>query len=92
MERNEEQGPAGGVTAHLTVRDNRAAEAVEFYKNAFGAETAMDPFMADDGKRIPLDVKSGDRSLFGTDSGNDVKIDGDDYLILREEDVLAILE
>src|SRR5207247_9182321 len=48
--------------------------------------------IADDGKRIALDVKSGDRILFGKYSGNEVKIDGDDYLILREEDVLAILE
>jgi chaperonin GroES len=46
----------------------------------------------DDGKRVALDVKSGDRILFGKYSGNEVKIDGDDYLILREEDVLAILE
>ena len=46
----------------------------------------------DSGTRIPLDVKSGDRILFGKYSGNEVKIDGDDYLILREEDVLAILE
>jgi chaperonin GroES len=46
----------------------------------------------EDGKRVPLDVKSGDRILFGKYSGNEVKIDGDDYLILREEDVLAILE
>lgn len=52
MERNEDQGPAGGITAHLTIRDNRAAEAVDFYKTAFGAAAAMDPFMADDGKRI----------------------------------------
>jgi chaperonin GroES len=46
----------------------------------------------DDGKRVALDVKSGDRILFGKYSGNEVKIDGEDYLILREEDVLAILE
>ena len=52
MERDENQGPMGGVTAHLTIRRNRAGEAIEFYKNAFGAETAMDPFMAQDGKRI----------------------------------------
>lgn len=49
---HEEQGPAGGVTAHLTIRDKRAAEAVDFYKRAFGAETAMDPVKADDGERI----------------------------------------
>jgi chaperonin GroES len=48
--------------------------------------------VADDGKRIPLDVKSGDRILFGKYSGSEVKIDGEEYLILREEDVLAILE
>ena len=52
MERNEDQGPSGGVTAHLTIRDNRAVEAVEFYKAAFGAEVAMPAHMADDGKRI----------------------------------------
>jgi chaperonin GroES len=46
----------------------------------------------DNGKRIPLDVKSGDRILFGKYSGNEIKLDGDDYLILREEDVLAILD
>ena len=46
----------------------------------------------DNGKRIPLDVKAGDNILFGKYSGNEVKIDGDDYLILREEDVLAILQ
>ncbi len=48
----EAQGPAGGVTAHLTIRDRRAAEAIDFYKRAFGAETAMDPFLAEDGERI----------------------------------------
>ena len=48
--------------------------------------------IGDDGKRIALDVKSGDRILFGKYSGSEVKIDGDEYLILREEDVLAILE
>lgn len=52
MERNEQQGPSGGVTAHLTIRDNRAAEAVDFYRQAFGAEPAMEPFKAEDGKRI----------------------------------------
>ena len=48
--------------------------------------------VTEEGKRVPLDVRSGDRILFGKYSGNEVKIDGDDYLILREEDVLAILE
>jgi chaperonin GroES len=48
--------------------------------------------VGDDGKKIPLDVKAGDKILFGKYSGSDVKLDDKDYLILREEDVLAILE
>jgi chaperonin GroES len=47
--------------------------------------------MSEDGKRIPLDVKAGDRVLFGKYSGSEVKIDDEEYLILREEDVLGIL-
>ena len=46
----------------------------------------------DDGKLHPLDVKAGDRILFGKYSGSEVKIEDKEYLILREEDVLAILE
>ena len=45
------QGPTGGITAHLTIRGNRAAEAIDFYSKAFGAEEQM-RHMADDGKRI----------------------------------------
>ena len=45
------QGPHTGVTAHLTIRDNRATEAVDFYAKAFGAEEQM-RHMADDGKRV----------------------------------------
>ena len=48
--------------------------------------------VGDDGKKIPLDVKAGDKILFGKYSGSEVKIEDDEYLILREEDVLAILE
>ncbi len=44
------------------------------------------------GKKIPLDVKAGDKILFGKYSGSEVKIDDKEYLILREEDILAILE
>ena len=46
----------------------------------------------DEGKKVPLDVKAGDKILFGKYSGSEVKIDDKEYLILREEDVLAILE
>jgi len=46
----------------------------------------------DDGKRIPLDVKEGDNILFGKYAGNEVTIDEEEYLIMREDDVLAIIE
>ena len=45
----------------------------------------------DDGKRIALDVQAGDRILFGKYSGSEVNVDDDEYIIMREEDVLAIL-
>ena len=45
----------------------------------------------DDGSRQPLDVKDGDTILFGKYSGQEIKIDGEDYLIMREEEVLAVL-
>ena len=46
----------------------------------------------DDGKRIPLDVTAGDTILFGKYSGQEIKLDGEDYLIVREDEVLAIIE
>ena len=46
----------------------------------------------DDGKRIALDVKAGDRILFGKYSGQEIKLEGEDYLIMREDEVLAVLE
>ena len=48
--------------------------------------------VTDEGKKIRLDVKAGDKILFGKYSGSEVKIDDKEYLIMREEDVLAILE
>jgi chaperonin GroES len=46
----------------------------------------------DDGKRLPLDVKDGDTILFGKYSGQEIKIDGEEYLIMREDEVLAVLD
>ena len=46
----------------------------------------------DDGKRVPLDVKAGDLILFGKYSGQEIKLDGQDYLIMREDEVLAVIE
>ena len=45
-----------------------------------------------DGKRIALDVKAGDKILFGKYSGQEIKLDGEEYLIMREDEVLAVLE
>jgi chaperonin GroES len=47
---------------------------------------------AEDGKLLPMDVKAGDTILFGKYSGSEIKIDGNEYLIMREEDVLGIVE
>jgi chaperonin GroES len=46
----------------------------------------------EDGKVVPLDVQVGDRILFGKYSGSDIKINGNEYLIMREDEVLGILE
>ena len=46
----------------------------------------------DDGKRIPMDVKPGDRILFGKWSGSEVKIEGDELLIMKESDILGVLD
>lgn len=48
--------------------------------------------VADDGKRIALEIKAGDRILFGKYSGTEVKIEGEEFLIMREDDVLGIVE
>jgi chaperonin GroES len=46
----------------------------------------------DDGKVVPLDVQVGDRILFGKYSGSEIKLDGEEYMIMREDEVLGILE
>jgi chaperonin GroES len=46
----------------------------------------------EDGKVTPMDVKKGDRVLFGKYSGSEITLDGEEHLIIREEDVLAVLE
>ncbi len=48
--------------------------------------------MNEDGNRIPVEIKEGDRILFGKYSGTEVKIEGTEYLIMREDDVLGIIE
>ena len=46
----------------------------------------------DGGKRVPLDVKVGDRILFGKHSGQEIRLDGQEYFIMKEDDVLAVIE
>lgn len=46
----------------------------------------------DNGEVRPLDVKAGDKVLFGKYSGNEVKVDGDDVLVMREDDIMAVIE
>ena len=48
--------------------------------------------VSEDGKVRPLDVKAGDRILFGKYAGTEIKLDGEEYLIMREDDVLGVLE
>ena len=62
-------------------------------KPAEGKVTAVgNGKVGDDGKRIPLEIKKGNRILFGKYSGTEVKIEGDEYLIMREDDVLGIID
>ena len=48
--------------------------------------------VGDDGKRVALELKKGDRVLFGKYSGTEVKGDGNEYLIMREDDILGVIE
>jgi chaperonin GroES len=56
-----------------------------------GEIVAAGPGRYEDGKRIPLDVKVGDKVLYGKYSGTEVSVDNEQYLILRESDVLAVI-
>ncbi|MBW1866804.1 MAG: co-chaperone GroES [Deltaproteobacteria bacterium] len=48
--------------------------------------------LADDGKRVPIEIKKDDRILFGKYSGTEVKIEDEEYLIMREDDILGVIE
>lgn len=56
-----------------------------------GEVMAVGPGRFEDGKRVPLDCKVGDKVLYGKYSGTEVSVDGEQYLILRETDVLAVI-
>ncbi len=78
-----EQKTAGGIIIPDTAKE----------KPSQGEVVAVGPGARDEaGKLIPLDVKAGDRVLFGKWSGTEVKIDGVDYLIMKESDLLGVLD
>jgi chaperonin GroES len=79
----EDQKTSGGIIIPDTAREKpQKGEIVSVGEGKIG----------DDGKRIKLDVKAGDRILFGKYSGNEIKVNGTEYMIMREDDVYAILE
>ena len=79
----EEEKTAGGIIIPDTAKEKpQEGKVVAVGKGKVG----------DDGKVIALDLKKGDRILFGKYSGSEVKIDGTEYLIMREEDVLGAVE
>lgn len=57
-----------------------------------GKVVAVGPGRLEEGKLIPLDVKAGDKILFGKYSGAEIKLDGEEHLILREDDILGVIE
>ncbi|MGV8075329.1 MAG: co-chaperone GroES [Syntrophobacteraceae bacterium] len=79
----EEQKTAGGII----IPDTAKEKPIQGEVTAVGNGKLME-----DGKRQPLDVKVGDRVLFGKYAGTDIKVEGDELLIMREDDILAIVE
>ena len=75
------------TTGGLYIPDTAKEKPVEAKVIAVGQGRVLD-----DGKIRKLDVKEGDRVLFAKYSGNEIKLEGEDHLILREEDLLAVLE
>jgi chaperonin GroES len=79
----EEQKTAGGIIIPDTAKE----------KPQEGKVIAAGPGkMGEDGKRIPLEVKKGDRVLFSKYAGTEIKIDGVEHMFMREDDILGILE
>ena len=78
----EEEQKVGGIIIPDTAKEKpQEAEVV-----------AVGPGQLDGSERVALEVKAGDKVLIGKYSGTEVKVDGDDYLIMREDDILAIVE
>jgi chaperonin GroES len=79
----EEKKTAGGIIIPDTAKE----------KPQEGKVVAAGPGkVADDGKRIPMDLKKGDRVLFAKYAGSEIKVDGVEHIFMREDDILGILE
>ena len=79
----EQEKTAGGIYIPDTAKEKPVMGMVVSVGNGKKGE---------DGKVIPLDVKAGDKVLFGKYSGSEVKVEGDEFLIMREDDILGIIE
>jgi chaperonin GroES len=79
----EERTSAGGIV----IPDSAAEKPIQGEVMAVGKGKILD-----NGEVRPLDVKVGDRVLFGKYSGTEVKIEGDDFLVMREEDIMGVVE
>ena len=79
----EDQKTTGGIIIPDTAKE----------KPSEGKVMAVGPGLRDeDGKRVPLDVKKGNRILFGKWSGSEIRVEGEDLLIMKESDIMGILE
>ncbi|MBI2988464.1 MAG: co-chaperone GroES [Deltaproteobacteria bacterium] len=78
----EEEKTKGGIIIPDTAKE----------KPQEGRVVAVGRGKREDGKVIPLDVKAGDKILFGKYSGTEIKLNGEEHLIIREEDILGIIE
>ena len=79
----EERTTAGGIV----IPDSAAEKPIQGEVIAVGNGKILD-----NGEARPLDVKVGDRVLFGKYSGTEVKLEGEDYLVMREEDIMGVVE
>jgi chaperonin GroES len=80
---DEEETTKGGII----IPDTAKEKPVEGKVLAVG-----DGKVADDGKKIPLEVKAGDKVLFGKYAGTEIQIEGEEHIIMREDDIIAIVE
>lgn len=78
----EEEKTKGGIIIPDTAKE----------KPQEGKVVAVGPGRQEDGKVIPLGVKAGDKILFGKYSGTEIKLDGEEHLIMREDDILGVIE